>query len=256
MLEQYASTLGISSDSYGDTEAVNAAQAVLSNSNALASPLAAASSSCNPLDVLQWLLGGTGNYSSGLGGPFGLSSNLGNLFNIGGGNWASAGSDLLGMAGGGLLDTAAASDTGDAAAAAGAADLAASTGPAHCRWRHGRHGRDADGRDGPGDHGQQAVGAADLGRLGHSCSGHRRRAAADGRAGPPPHRRPAQERSSPGCREWARWRATARASARRATASSRSSCRKRRPCSGQLDRSPSTEPKDFTPIRRDTENGS
>jgi hypothetical protein len=129
LLEQYASTLGISSNSYGDTEAVNAAQAVLSNSNVVASPLAAPSAGSNPLDVLQWLLGGTGNYSSGLGGPFGLSSNLGNMINIGGGNWASAGSDLLGMAGGGLLP-AAASDTGDAAAAAGAADLAASTAPA------------------------------------------------------------------------------------------------------------------------------
>ncbi|OBF63774.1 PE family protein [Mycobacterium sp. 852002-51971_SCH5477799-a] len=129
LLEQYAATLGISSNSYGDTEAVNAAQAVLSNSSMLASPLAAPSASGNPLDVLQWLLGGTGNYSSGLGGPFGLSSNLGNILNIGGGNWASAGSDLLGMAGGGLLP-AAASDTGDAAAAAGAADLAASTAPA------------------------------------------------------------------------------------------------------------------------------
>jgi hypothetical protein len=129
LLEQYASTLGISSNSYGDTEAVNAAQAVLSNSNVVPSPLAAPSAGSNPLDVLQWLLGGTGNYSSGLGGPFGLSSNLGNMINIGGGNWASAGSDLLGMAGGGLLP-AAASDTGDAAAAAGAADLAASTAPA------------------------------------------------------------------------------------------------------------------------------
>ncbi|GAB1812066.1 PE/PPE C-terminal domain-containing protein [Mycobacterium sp. MUNTM1] len=128
-LEQYASTLGVSSNSYGDTEAVNAAQAVLSNANIAASPLDATTSGSNPLDVLQWLLGGTGNYSAGLGGPFGLSSNLGNMLNIGGGNWASAASDLLGMAGGGLLP-AAASDTGDAAAAAGAADLAASTAPA------------------------------------------------------------------------------------------------------------------------------
>jgi hypothetical protein len=41
--------------------------------------------------------------------------------NIGGGNWASAASDLLGMAGGGLVDTSA-----DAAGAGLAADIAAS----------------------------------------------------------------------------------------------------------------------------------
>ncbi|CAM3183268.1 PE/PPE C-terminal domain-containing protein [Mycobacterium colombiense] len=131
-LEQYASTLGISSNSYGDTETVNAAQAVLSNSNLAASPLAAAAAtpSNTPLDFLSYLLGSTGNGTnpSMLGGIFGLSSNGANILNIGAGNWASAGSDLLGMAGGGLLP-AAASDTGDAAAAAGAADLAASTTP-------------------------------------------------------------------------------------------------------------------------------
>jgi hypothetical protein len=129
LLQNYAQTLGISSGSYGDTEAVNAAQAVLSNAN-LASPLAApAATGSNPLDVLQWLLGGTGNYSSGLGGPFGLSSNLGNLINIGSGNWASAGSDLLGLAGGGLLDTSAADAAGSAADAAGLADTTAPMAP-------------------------------------------------------------------------------------------------------------------------------
>ncbi|MDM4140339.1 MULTISPECIES: PE domain-containing protein [Mycobacterium] len=134
LLEQYASTLGISSNSYGDTETVNAAQALLSNSDlvsAAASPAATAGPGTSGLDILQYLLGGTGNYTnpSMLGGMFGLSSNGANILNIGAGNWASAGSDLLGMAGGGLLP-AAASDTGDAAAAAGAADLAASTAPA------------------------------------------------------------------------------------------------------------------------------
>ncbi|OBC02348.1 PE domain-containing protein [Mycobacterium sp. 852002-40037_SCH5390672] len=130
LLEQYASTLGISSNSYGDTEAVNASQALLSSA---ASPAAAAAATPTntPLDFLSYLLGSTGNGTnpSMLGGMFGLSSNGANILNIGGGNWASAGSDLLGMAGGGLLP-AAASDTGDAAAAAGAADLAASTSPA------------------------------------------------------------------------------------------------------------------------------
>lgn len=121
--EQYASTLGTSSGSYSDTEAANAAASTLSS--AAAAPNAAASATgSNPLDWLSWLLGSTGNQTNPamLGGMFGLSSNGANLLNIGGGNWASAASDLLGLAGGGLLDTTA----GDAAAAA---DLAGSTTP-------------------------------------------------------------------------------------------------------------------------------
>lgn len=121
-LQQYASTLGVSSNAYGDTEAVNAAQATLSNA---ASPLAqaAATPGNTPLDWLAYLLGSTGNGTnpSMLGGIFGLSSNGANILNIGGGNWASAASDLLGMAGGGLVDTSA-----DAAGAGLAADIAAS----------------------------------------------------------------------------------------------------------------------------------
>jgi PE family protein/PPE family protein len=110
--EQYASTLGLSSGTYSNTEAANAAQTALSGSN--------------PLDVVQYLLGGTGNYSTGLGGPFSLSGNTANILNIGGGNWASAMSNLLGMAGGGLLPSAPA----DAADAAGAADAVSVTAPA------------------------------------------------------------------------------------------------------------------------------
>lgn len=123
-LEQYASTLGISSNAYGDTEAVNASQAVLSNA---ASPLAAAAAtpSNTPLDYLSYLLGSTGNGTNPamLGGIFGLSSNGANILNIGGGNWASAASNLIGLAGGGLLDT-----SGDAAGAGLASDVAASPG--------------------------------------------------------------------------------------------------------------------------------
>ena len=56
------------------------------------------------------------------GNPLSPSGNLSNFGSFETGNWASAMSDVLGMAGGGLLP-AAASDTGDAAgAAAGAAD--------------------------------------------------------------------------------------------------------------------------------------
>jgi hypothetical protein len=121
--EQYANNLGVSSNSYSNTESTNAANNVLSNSSLISNVSSAADPASNPLDIFQWLLGGTGNYSTGLGGPFSLSGNGANLFNIGTGNWSSAASDLLGMAGGGLLDTTA----GDAAAGA---DLAGTTAPA------------------------------------------------------------------------------------------------------------------------------
>ena len=127
LLENYAQTLGISSNSYGTTEAVNAAQGVLSGSN-IASPLATATPSTSPLDFLSYLLGNTGGNGTNpamLGGIFGLSSNGANIGNIGVGNWASAGSDLLGLAGGGLLDTSAADAAGSAADAAGLADVTA-----------------------------------------------------------------------------------------------------------------------------------
>ena len=107
--QQFASTLGLSSGSYTETEAVNAAAA-------------------GPVDgflsYIGQLIGGPVT-SSGSAGPFGLSSNFANIFNIGGGNWSSAASDLLGLAGGGLLPT----DAADAAADAGAADLAGQTAP-------------------------------------------------------------------------------------------------------------------------------
>ncbi|MGD1238519.1 PPE family protein, SVP subgroup [Mycobacterium seoulense] len=130
-LEQYAQTLGISSGSYTNTEAINAAQATLAsaaNPTAAAAPAAAAATPSNtPLDWLAYLLGSTGNGTNPnmLGGIFGLSSNGANIGNIGFGNWASAGSDLLGLAGGGLLDTSAADAAGSAADAAGLADTTA-----------------------------------------------------------------------------------------------------------------------------------
>ncbi|MEE6137299.1 PE domain-containing protein [Mycobacterium sp. 050128] len=137
-LETYTTNLGTSSGSYSDTEASNAASALLQSADPsqlslLADPVSqvqAAGPGSTGLDILQYLLGGTGNFTNSamLGGMFGLSSNGANILNIGAGNWASAASNLVGMAGGGLLP--AGSDTiGDAAAAAGAADLAASTSP-------------------------------------------------------------------------------------------------------------------------------
>jgi hypothetical protein len=109
--EQYASTLGTSSGTYSATEAANAAQTAASSS-----------SGGSFLDFISGLLGGPVP-TSVPGGPLSLSGNFANLVNIGGGNWASAGSDLLGLAGGGLLDTSGA----DAAAGA---DLANTTAPA------------------------------------------------------------------------------------------------------------------------------
>jgi PE family/PPE-SVP subfamily C-terminal region len=108
-LQQFAATLGISSNAYSDTEAVNAVQSAASGNG--------------PLDYIAYLLGSTGNgtNSNMLGGIFGLSSNSANIGNIGVGNWASAGSDLIGLAGGGLVDT-----SGDAAGAGLAANVAAS----------------------------------------------------------------------------------------------------------------------------------
>jgi hypothetical protein len=130
-LESYVTNLGISSNSYGDTESANAASAVMANSiSPTVTDVTAPGPGSSILDIFQYLLGGTGNFTSPqmLGGIFGLSSNGANILNIGAGNWASAGSNLVGMAGGGLLP--AGSDTiGDAAAAAGAADLASQVTP-------------------------------------------------------------------------------------------------------------------------------
>jgi hypothetical protein len=106
--EQYVTTLGTSSTTYSATETANAAQTA-----------ASAASGQNFFDVLAGLLGGPSNSLNGT--PFSLSGNLANYFNIGGGNWASAGSDLLGL--GGLLNA-------PEADAAAAADLAGATAPA------------------------------------------------------------------------------------------------------------------------------
>jgi PE family/PPE-SVP subfamily C-terminal region len=132
-LETYTTNLGTSANSYGDAETTNAASAVLQSaaSNATNAPAATATGpGTSLLDFLQYLLGGTGNNTNPamLGGVFGLSSNGANIGNVGVGNFASAMSDLLGMAGGGLLP--AGSDTiGDLAGASGAASLASSTTP-------------------------------------------------------------------------------------------------------------------------------
>lgn len=93
--EAFVNALGLSGGSYASTDAANATAAT------------------SPFDLFNNLLNGTIG-ATGLGG---LSSPLGNIVNIGGGNWASAASDLLGLAGGGLFsapEAAAESEGGDA----------------------------------------------------------------------------------------------------------------------------------------------
>jgi hypothetical protein len=114
---QFITNLGNASDTYTFTEGTNAASAVLGDS-------ASAPGGGGLLNGISYLLGGPETSSApGLGGAFGLSGNAGNISNIGVGNWASAASDLFGMAGGGLLDT-----SGTAAGAGLAADVASSPG--------------------------------------------------------------------------------------------------------------------------------
>ncbi|MGO9041002.1 MAG: PPE family protein, SVP subgroup [Mycobacterium sp.] len=114
--QQFVSTLGLSSGTYSATEATNAAAST-------------------PVDNFTTFLNGLSTFLGGPttsvgGNPFSPSGNTANFFSYETGNWASAMSDCLGMAGGGLIPTAAA-DTGDAAAgAAGAADAVNVTAPA------------------------------------------------------------------------------------------------------------------------------
>ncbi|HTY30708.1 PPE family protein, SVP subgroup [Mycobacterium sp.] len=111
MQQQFVQTLGLSSGTYTATEAANA--------TAASTPY---DSIAQGLTNISTFLGGPA-YSAG-GNPLSLSGNSANFISFESGNWASAMSDCLGMAGGGLLPTASA-DAGDAAgAAAGAADAA------------------------------------------------------------------------------------------------------------------------------------
>jgi len=119
--QQFVNLLGTSAGSYGETEAANqvaAASTPLSGLSSLAgaSP-AAAQAAAQPTglgDILESLAQTLGNSP--------LSSPLANLANIQVGNWASASSDLMGMAGGGLL-TALPADAAEGAEG-GLADLA------------------------------------------------------------------------------------------------------------------------------------
>ena len=110
--QQFTSTLGLSSGTYSATEAANA--------SAAANPF---SSIAGFETKLATFLGGP--LPSAGGNPLSPSGNAANFLSFEGGNWASAMSDMLGMAGGGLVPTdwwpTTAADVG---AAAGAADVA------------------------------------------------------------------------------------------------------------------------------------
>ena len=110
---QFTSTLGLSSGTYSASEAANAVQTT------------AQSGFENFLANINTLFGGTGNFSAP--NPLSLSGNGANLISFESGNWASAMSDCLGMAGGGLIPTDdlanLAGTAGDSAAVAGAADV-------------------------------------------------------------------------------------------------------------------------------------
>lgn len=111
MQEQFVHTLGLSSGTYASTEASNAA------ASAATDPIS------NFFNELSTMFGGPVTSTGGQ--PFSLSGNSANFMSFEVGNWASAMSDCLGMAGGGLIDFSAA----DAVDAVGAADLAGSTTP-------------------------------------------------------------------------------------------------------------------------------
>ena len=99
--QQFVQLLNQSSGSYQETEAANQAGAAansLSNATSGASS-AAGTAATNPIDSLADFINGV---SSALSGSF-FGSNIGNLTNVQVGNWASAGSDLIGLGGGGLL---------------------------------------------------------------------------------------------------------------------------------------------------------
>ncbi|OBK24235.1 PPE family protein, SVP subgroup [Mycobacterium asiaticum] len=122
MQEQFVQTLGLSSGTYEQSEAANAAAAT------------AASTPGDFINQISTLLGGP--VTSFGGQPFSLSGNAANFTSFEIGNWASATSSLLGLAGGGLFpdgfgvpeDLAAAAEAAGAAEAATAGTVGAVSG--------------------------------------------------------------------------------------------------------------------------------
>lgn len=197
----FVKTLGVSAGTYAATEAAN--------SSAAASPLSGIASilGSTPGKVPSWI------------------SDIANIFNIGAGNWASAASDLLGLASGGLLpaaeeaaleeglEGAGLSELGAAEAAVGEAPIAAGLGAAPLAAGLSR---------------ASSIGALSVPAGRDRPTWYRAPAHCRALAGPPRHRMVPRGRSFPGCRGWPRRRAAARASVRHATAPNPSSCPSRR----------------------------
>jgi PE family protein/PPE family protein len=98
--QQFNQLLNQSSGSYQETESANQAGAA---ANALSNGAGSATSAAaQPADAITGLTGLISGLTSALSGSF-LNSNITNLSNVQVGNWASAGSDLIGLGGGGLL---------------------------------------------------------------------------------------------------------------------------------------------------------
>jgi hypothetical protein len=96
--EMFVNTLGTSAGSYGATEAANTAAAG-SPMSGLSGLLGGLTASASDPPGSGRLLGGLTTFLQNS--P--LNSNVANLLNIQAGNWGSAASDLIAMAGGGLL---------------------------------------------------------------------------------------------------------------------------------------------------------
>jgi hypothetical protein len=109
--QQFNQLLTQSSGSYQETESANQAGAA---ANALSNASQGASSAAaQPADAITGLTGLISGLNSALSGSI-LNSNIFNLGNIQVGNWASAGSDLIGLGGGGLLTALAGPSTAGA----------------------------------------------------------------------------------------------------------------------------------------------
>jgi hypothetical protein len=125
--QQFVQLLNQSSNSYQETESANQAGAAANSLSGATSNASSAASQAatNPINSLTSLISGLNNALSGSI----LNSNIMNLGNIQVGNWASAGSDLIGLGGGGLLTALAAPATAGDIGGLGAG-LAGNVGPA------------------------------------------------------------------------------------------------------------------------------
>lgn len=121
--EQFVQTLGLSSGTYEQSEAANAAASALTSNASPAAATAAASPVDDFINQVSTLMGGP---LTSIGGqPFSLSGNSANITSFQIGNWTSAGSDLFGLFGGGLMSAPADAGADAAGAAAEGAEGAA-----------------------------------------------------------------------------------------------------------------------------------